>query len=356
MVPSPNDISSRLLLSGEFPPDHAVRPAILTVPLSWLYGAGVSAHRAFHSVRRGYRPSVPVISVGNITVGGTGKTPCVIELVRWIATREPRLAQPNAIAVLSRGYGRTDRRLVVVEPDMDYVRTGDEPLLIKRAVPQVAVVVHARRSHAARFAVETLGAKLLILDDGFQHRALARDLDLVVLDPAAPFGNGRLLPAGPLREPQWALSRAHALALVGEGAPGLSPGVEIPALPTVIFDSEIELPPELSTGLSTKVWLLTSIARPSRLYNKLIRKEIHIVGHSLYPDHCRFSDSDLHGVAEAAKQASAEVVLTTAKDRVRIRRWGSDLPLVTVELRLTVKSPEILRSLMEPLLREAVAS
>lgn len=317
---------------------------------------GVAIHQSVQSLRGTYRPPVPVISVGNITVGGTGKTPCVIELVRWIATREPRLARPNAIAVLSRGYGRTDRRLVVVEPDMDYVRTGDEPLLIKRALPQAAVVVHARRSRAARFAVETLGAKLLILDDGFQHRALARDLDLVVLDPAAPFGNGRLLPAGPLREPRRALSRAHALALVGEGTPGLSPGVEIPALPVVIFDSGLELPPELSTGLSTKVWLLTSIARPSRLYNQLIRKEIQVVGHSLYPDHFCFLDSDLQRVAAAAKQARAGVVITTAKDRVRIRRWISDLPLATVELRLTVKSPEILRGLMEPLLRKAVAS
>ena len=149
MVRSPNDISSRLLLSGEFPPDHAVRPAILTVPLSWVYGTGVSVHRAVRSLRGAYRPPVPVISVGNITVGGTGKTPCVIELVRWIAAREPRLAGPNSVAVLSRGYGRRDGGLVVVEPSMDYVHTGDEPLLIKRAVPQAAVVVHARRSYAA---------------------------------------------------------------------------------------------------------------------------------------------------------------------------------------------------------------
>jgi tetraacyldisaccharide 4'-kinase len=297
-----------------------------------------------------------VVSVGNITVGGTGKTPCVIELVRWIATREPRLSQPNAIAVLSRGYGRKERALVVVEPEMDYARTGDEPLLIKRSVPYAAVVVHASRSRAARYAVENLGAKLIILDDGFQHRALARDLDLVVLDPAAPFGNGRLLPAGPLREPQRALCRAHAVAVVGEGMARLSRGVEFSALPVVIFDSELVLPPELSTDLSTKVWLLTSIARPSRLHNQLIRKEIRIVGHTFYPDHFRFADSDLRSVAEAAKHAEARMVLTTAKDGVRIRRWVSEMPLMTVGLHLTVKSPEILGRLLEPLLARAVAS
>jgi len=356
MVRSSDDLHPRLLLSGEFPLDRAVRPAILTVPLSRLYGMGVTVHQMVQSLRGAYRSSVPVISVGNITVGGTGKTPCVIELARWIAARQPRLAEPNSIAVLSRGYGRTDRGLVVVDPGMDYARTGDEPLLIKRAVPQAAVVVHARRSRAARFAVETLGAKLLILDDGFQHWALARDFDLVILDPAAPFGNGWLLPAGPLREAIRALNRAHALAFVGSDASAALAAVPQIGLPVVEFGPELELPPELSTDLSTKVWLLTSIARPSRLHNQLIHKGIHIVGHSLFADHHPFSDSDLRQVASAAEQAGARLVLTTAKDRVRIRQWPADLPLRTVELRLTVKSPEILRIVLEPLLEKAVAS
>lgn len=313
-------------------------------------------HQLVQSLRGAYRPPVPVISVGNITVGGTGKTPCVIELVRWIAFREPRLAQPNAIAVLSRGYGRKERELVVVEPGMDYARSGDEPLLIKRAVPHAAVVVHADRSRAARFAVETLGAKLLILDDGFQHRALARDLDLVVLDAAAPFGNGRLLPAGPLREAKRALNRAQALAFVGsDTSAGFEKGVG-PGLPVLRFETVMTLPPELSTDLSTSIWLLTSIARPSRLYNQLIHKGIHIVGHSLFADHHPFTDSDLRQVASAAEQAGAKLVLTTAKDRVRIRQWAAELPLRTVELRLAVKSPQILSALLEPLLEKAVAS
>jgi tetraacyldisaccharide 4'-kinase len=127
---------------------------------------------------------------------------------------------------------------------MDYLRTGDEPLLIKRALPRAAVVVHASRSRTARFAVETLGAKLLILDDGFQHRALARDLDLVVLDPAVPFGNGRLLPAGPLREPSQALSHAHAVLVIG---PPTSATLDVTGrfgLQVVEFEPGLDLPPE----------------------------------------------------------------------------------------------------------------
>jgi tetraacyldisaccharide-1-P 4'-kinase len=108
--------------------------------------------------------------------------------------------------------------------------------------------------------------------------------------------------------------------------------------------------------LSTKVWLLTSIARPSRVWNQLSRKEIQVVGHSLYRDHFRFTDLDLSRVAEAARQAGARAVITTAKDRVRIRRWVSDLPLITAELRLAVKSADVLSGLLELLLQSAVAS
>jgi tetraacyldisaccharide 4'-kinase len=354
MVRSSDNLRSRLLLSGEFPLDRAVQPAFLTVPLSWLYGLGVRAHNGIRSLRRAYRPPVPVISVGNITVGGTGKTPCVIELIRWITARQPHLAEPNAIAVLSRGYGRIGRGLVVVEPDMDYEKSGDEPLLVKRALPQAAVVVHASRSRAARFAVEKLGTKLLILDDGFQHRALARDLSLVLLDLQAPFGNGYLLPAGPLREPARELRRAHAVAFVGHEARSVS-DIERLGLPVLLFESELDLPPELSTDLSTKIWLLTSIARPTRLYNQLINKGIQVAGHSVFPDHCRFSEAELRGVAEAASRARAGLVLTTAKDRVRIPTWPSPLPLRLVNYRLIVKTPDILGALLEPVLEKAVA-
>ena len=127
-------------------------------------------------------------------------------------------------------------------------------------------------------------------------------------------------------------------------------------LRVVEFEPGLDLPPELSTDLSTGVWLLTSIARPSRLYNQLICKGMQVLGHSLYPDHHRFSDSDLRSVGEAARKAGAGLVLTTAKDRVRIRQWPEILPLRTAELRLTLRSPDTLSALIEPLLEKAVAS
>lgn len=355
MVSSSNTLHSRLLLSGEFPEDHAVRPACVTVPLSWLYGAGVFVHKFARSVHGAYRPSTPVISVGNITVGGTGKTPVVIALLGWLMENYPRLAAPNAVAVLSRGYGREDKSLVTVEPDMDYLRTGDEPLLIKRALPQAAVVVHANRARAALFAVETLGAKLLILDDGFQHQALARDLDLVVLDPFSPFGNGYLLPAGPLRESRQALVRADGIAIIGEDSALRQFAAERFGKPVIQFVPELTLPKELSTDLSTPVWLLTSIARPSRLLNQLINMKINIIGHSVFRDHHRFTDRDLRQSSDEAKRSGARIVLATQKDKVRISSWVSELPLSVVEYRLKMRTPEILLNLVEPIVGRAVA-
>ena len=354
MVSASDNLRSRLLLSGEFPPDRAVSPAFVTVPLSWLYGTGVCLHRILRSVRGAYHSPVPVISVGNITVGGTGKTPCVIALLRWIMVRHPQLAAPNAIAVLSRGYGRKDGHLVVVEPEMDYPQTGDEPLLIKREVPHAAVVVHANRARAAKYAAEILSAKLLILDDGFQHRRLARDLDLVVLDPTLPFGNGYLLPAGPLREPRHALLRASGFVFVGEESVLSQISNTQFGHNTICLVPELTLPVELSTNLSTPVWLLTSIARPNRLYNQLIKMKINIVGQSVFRDHYRFTNTDFQQIDREAKQSGAQIILTTHKDQIRIKNWSSSLTLGVVKYRLKVGNPDILLKLMEPLVERVV--
>lgn len=356
MVSASNNLRSRLLLSGEFPPDRAVSPAFVTVPLSWLYGAGVALHRIFRSVRGVYRPPVPVISVGNITVGGTGKTPCVIALLRWIMVRYPQLAAPNAIAVLSRGYGRKDGHLVVVEPEMDYQQTGDEPLLIKREVPHAAVVVHANRAKAAKYAAEILGAKLLILDDGFQHRLLARDLDLVVLDPTLPFGNGYLLPAGPLRESAHCLARAGGLVFITGNDLSNEANRIFSDKQRILFTSILEIPKELSTDLSTPVWLMTSIARPKRLFNQLNNNKINIVGYSIFRDHYCFTDYDLQKVAKEASQYGAKLVLTTQKDRIRIKNWYFDVPIAVVNYRLEIRNTDILQKLVEPIVSRAVAA
>ena len=319
-------------MRGDFPTDRAAAPAWLTIPASFVYGWFAAAyHRRFDRIKP-YYPGAPVISVGNITVGGTGKTPTVIALAKFVRERFPHLQVPNAIAVLSRGYGRTSRELKVVEVDSDWHDTGDEPLLIKHAIPEVGVVVHADRRIASDHAVKNLNSKLLILDDGFQHRRLHRDLDLVMLNGHYPFGNGYLLPAGPLREPVRNLSRASLFIVV---AMGLDLRTELEqkfSKPTVSMTRQVSLPPSLTDSSVHRVYAIAGIAQPYRFLCSLMDSRMKVTGHEFFPDHHEFESNELAKVADNAKIRGAEAVVTTEKDRIRISDWPFEVPLYTLGL------------------------
>jgi tetraacyldisaccharide 4'-kinase len=351
MVRSSDRFSPRGFLTAEFPPDRAAPPAWLTVPLARVYAWAARRHHARWKSARAFRSPVPVISIGNLTVGGTGKTPCVMALARLLMDMEPSLCAPHAITVLSRGYGRRSRDLIVVESDHSWQQCGDEPLLIKRALPNIAVVVHADRTAAAHHAVEKLGSRLLLLDDGFQHRHLARDLDLVLLDASAPLGNGYCLPAGPLREPPEALRRASLLISVGNGKKTgcLALHVNKPCLTASI---QLQLPPMKARS----VFVLTSIARPSRFINSLIERGLTIRGTACFRDHHPFTSRELEQVAEHANSSEAEAIITTAKDQTRFPAWTPSLPLYVADSILLFADPSELRKPLEPLVFPAVKS
>ena len=217
---------------GEWADGASVVLAAALRPFSPLYQGVIAARNGLYDrgLLRQEKLPCPVVSVGNLTVGGTGKTPTVILLANLLK-REGR--RP---AVLSRGYGGQAKVPVTVVSDGSGIlshwrETGDEPILIARAAPGVPVLTGPRRLLTGRAAIERFGADCLILDDAFQHRALARDLDIVLIDAASPFGNGRLLPAGPLREPRTSLLRAHMLIRTGEDAKTPEP-ISQPDLPT----------------------------------------------------------------------------------------------------------------------------
>jgi tetraacyldisaccharide 4'-kinase len=195
-------------------PDGLQRAALaLLAPAEALF-LGAIWLRALGYDRRWFQVTdapAPVISVGNVAVGGAGKTPVTHAIATRLAARGRR------VAILSRGYGavRSDAR-VVADGERVLLAAeagGDEPVLLARRLPGVRVLCGPRRVELAALATGTLGANALLLDDGFQHRALARDLDVVVLDAANPFGNGHLMPVGPNREPRWALGRAGLIWL-----------------------------------------------------------------------------------------------------------------------------------------------
>jgi tetraacyldisaccharide 4'-kinase len=182
-------------------------------PLSFLYGAIVRLRLYTYSAgfKKIYRAKVPVVSVGNLTVGGTGKTPMTDFLAKWMQKHNVK------VSIVSRGYGGeyTDPVLRVAlggAKATQPISCGDEPFLLARKNPSVPVYVARRRALGVK-AAEEAGAELILLDDGFQHRAVHRDLDIVLLDSEKPFGNGHMLPAGPLREPVTSLNRSHLLVM-----------------------------------------------------------------------------------------------------------------------------------------------
>jgi tetraacyldisaccharide 4'-kinase len=315
--------------------DQAPHPALLA-PLAVaerIFRAGSAARGALYrsGLARQRRAGAPVISLGNLAVGGAGKTPATL------AVAERLLARGRRVAVLSRGYGarRTDARVVsdgrrVLLPPEE---AGDEPLLIARRLPGAAVLCGARRVELARRAVDALGADALVLDDGFQHRGLARDLDVVVFDAANPSGNGRLLPLGPNREPWSALGRAHLawLSRTDQAPPGAldalrarvaaatgQPPVESRHAVDDVLDGALArtFGPDVLSG--RRVLLLCALARPDGFRRTLADLGATVAAERVFRDHHAFRSGEIEEALRAAAAAGCDGVATTEKDAIRL--------------------------------------
>ena len=287
-------------------------------------------------ILRQERLPCPVVSVGNLTVGGTGKTPTVILIARMLREKGRRPA------VLSRGYGGAARSPVNTVSDgkrilMGWRDAGDEPLLIAKAVPGVPVLTGPERIRTGRAAIERYGADVLILDDAFQHRALFRDLDIVMLDAAHPLGNGSLLPRGPLREPQAALRRAHLLIRTGDPeAEGPLP--HVPSLPSFrgvhrpreLVDAATGRALPLAELRGKKVCAFAGIAHPEAFRRSLAVLGAEVVSFRDFPDHHPYRTSDLEALRRLAGESAADRIVTTEKDGIRL----ADFPDFLEELSL----------------------
>ncbi len=276
------------------------------------------------------RAAAPVISVGNVAVGGAGKTPVAVAIARRLQARG------RAVAVLSRGYGatRTDPRVVSdgAAVRLPAAEGGDEPVLIARRLPGVRVLCGPRRAALVPPAL-ALGADALLLDDGFQHRALARDLDVVVLDAANPVGNGHLLPAGPNREPLGALRRAGLVWLsrvdqaepaalerwraLAREATGRAP-VESRHAPVDVLDGALSASLGLSALRGARVLLLSGLARPGAFRRTVESLGAEVALERRFPDHHRFTAAEVDEALAAAAAAGCARVVTTEKDAVRL--------------------------------------
>ncbi|MGC1459759.1 MAG: tetraacyldisaccharide 4'-kinase [Steroidobacteraceae bacterium] len=295
----------------------------LLAPLSWVYGRIVAARGSVPT-----RVPCPVIVVGNLSVGGTGKTP----MVAWLAWQLGALGRKVGIA--SRGYGAVAPGARQVDPAANWRSFGDEPVLLQRRTG-VAVVVAAERVAAALRLVE-LGADVILCDDGLQHLKLARDFELVVIDGARGLGNGRLLPAGPLREPATRLRRVDAVVINGEPKPGLlgqlaGLGAPRPLLMRMVPsalepvrgpDGHQTLAGEALWGRrledlrGVRVHAVAGIGNPERFFALLRSHGLDIIAHA-FADHHAFSARDLELPGKLP-------ILMTEKDAVRCATFAND--------------------------------
>ncbi len=258
---------------------------------------------------RPVRLPVPVICVGNLVVGGAGKTPLVLSLLPLLQTLVP---EASAIHILSRGYGGRARHPLRVDPSLhDAGLVGDEPLLLARAAP---TWVGRNRPLAARAAIAQ-GARLLLLDDGFQDPSLAKNLSLLVIDGWYGVGNGLVLPAGPLREPAArGLRRADAVVVVGEDRKGVRrnlPG-EVPLL-TI----EMEPEPQIRSWAQKPIFAFAGIGRPEKFFDMLRDNGLVLAGVRSFPDHHQYRPNEVEALFKSAAALRA-IPVTTEKDHVRL--------------------------------------
>src|SRR5713226_4420313 len=298
-------------------PEFWARPGLvpdLLQPLAWAYAAAGAAR---HAWTHPWRAPVPVICVGNLVAGGAGKTPVAITLARRLQ------AGGHAVHLLSRGYGGSLAGPVAVDRARhDAAQVGDEALLLADAAP---TWIARDRAAGARAAIAA-GAQCLLLDDGLQNPTLAKDLSLLVIDGAYGLGNGRVLPAGPLREPlQSGLARADAVVLMGEDRAGVTP---LLAGKTVL---RARLAPENAAALAGRaVVAFAGIGRPAKFFTTLERIGARLAARHAFPDHHPYRTAELQRLLAEAYAAHA-VLVTTAKDAVRLpTEWRARMEVLTV--------------------------
>ncbi|HYL17016.1 MAG TPA: tetraacyldisaccharide 4'-kinase [Terriglobales bacterium] len=289
-------------------------------PLASLFGAGVRLRNALYD--RGTFPARrlhgPTISVGNLSVGGSGKTPFVLLLGELLKARGVKFD------VLSRGYGRQSRGVLLVDPSGASHDFGDEPLLMARRLG-APVVLGEDRYEAGVFAETKFGPLLHVLDDGFQHRALARDFDIVLVTPDD--ARDRLLPAGRLREPLCSLRRADAVVLSSGASPQAFPldGKLVWRVRRGILAKDVPARPVAFCG----------IARPQSFLLQLRTAGIEPVAEAVYRDHHVYSEKDIRELLQVKAQSEAEGFVTTEKDAINLGSYLSALePLAVVPVKM----------------------
>lgn len=340
-------------------------------PAGWLYGRIADLRNSLYDrgVFRSYPLGARTISIGNITAGGTGKTPLVAYVAGILAENGEKAC------VLTRGYGRKNARKRVLVSDLQRVLAdvktgGDEPVeLARRLLGKAVVVADADRVAAAKWALDNFGVTVFVLDDGFQHRRAKRDLDIVCIDATNPFGNHEVLPAGSLREPRKNLRRADAVVItranLADDISNLRFEILESAPNSVVFEASNKISgladveefhaktqgPEKRESSKTvvqksPVLAFCAIGNPSNFFMQLSSEGFDIVSKKPFPDHHYYTKDEMQKLEKRARSAGAEVLLTTAKDAVRLAGFEFTIPCYVVEIELVLHDAEGFRKLV----------
>ncbi|MCA9254138.1 MAG: tetraacyldisaccharide 4'-kinase, partial [Phycisphaerales bacterium] len=334
-----------------------------------VYGLVMRIRNIYYDIFPGAvtRAGVPVISIGNITVGGTGKTPMTVEIAQRIVARDHR------VAVLTRGY-KSEQRVkasaaapggVVGEPE------SDEAMLLRRNCPQAMVVIHPKRVLGAQAATEA-GAEVLVMDDGFQHRKLGRDFDIVLVDAIAPFGYGAILPRGLLREPRSSLRRADLIVITRsdqitdnerkllrgriERIADRPPIVEASHRIVEFADLRGERVP-LDRAEAMRAVIFAGIANFEGFRRSVEELGVEVAAAYEYPDHHEYASDEIAGLRDVAETLEANAILTTEKDAVKLEnRWQDGvcrLLVLKLAIEFDADGDRILETRLDALLARA---
>lgn len=317
-------------------------------PLSIVYGAITRAR--LQAYKAGLLSTsklpVPVISVGNLTTGGTGKTP----LVEWICRK--LASDGRRVCILTRGYGRINPRTQVVVSNGTEILAGerdagDEPFLLAQNLLGIATVIcNPNRFVAGQWAIENLGTEVLLLDDGFQHLRLGRDLNIVTIDATEPWGGGSLLPQGRLREPKKSLSRADCVVITRvnqtKNPSSLRDEVKIFTGDTPIFMSRM-----LTSGFFTldgepvgspiqATGAFCGVGNPESFFNQLRSAGYELSFTRAFPDHYQYKQIDIDALVQEAKAKGALALITTAKDAIKLRSLSFPIPCYVLKIEISI--------------------
>ena len=331
-------------------------------PAEFLYKLVISSIDFLrrHGLLKTEEPPLPLISVGNLTYGGTNKTPFVEMLAKFACEKGVKAG------IVTRGYtGKSQNVILIRNGEGKREQTGDEPLLLSRELPEVPVAIARQRINGVK-ALKNSGVELVIADDAFQHRKLMRDADIVLIDSACPFGNGKLTPSGIMREKINALERAHIVVLTKSDQVERSELDKLHKIvskfvnPEKIFTSRLELNGWILRGtneIHKKVFAFSAIGSPESFERLISSKGFIITGEKIFNDHHKYSSNDIDEIKNLALSSGAEAVICTEKDLYNFpenHEWPKEIPLIIPKIKAVVNESEKFFASLIELLRPKI--